>query len=89
MVAVEARERVEHGGFHCVGVDAVPVAFGGVVAGAGEAGVVAVDLVLAGRAVQPFQPCQKGVRSSPAATRAFFSAPGRTSVSASWSRGNQ
>ncbi len=50
MVAVEARECVEHGLLDGVGVDAVPVAFGGVVAGAGEAGVVAVDLVLAGGA---------------------------------------
>ncbi len=43
----------------------------------------------AGLLVQPFQPCQNGVLSSPAVTRAFFSALGRTSVSASWSSGSQ
>lgn len=38
---------------------------------------------------QPFQPCQKGVLSSPAARRAFLREPGRTSVSARLLAGSQ
>src|SRR5690606_28744589 len=50
VVAVEARECVEHGLLAGGGREAVSVAFGGVVAGAGEAAGVVVGLVLAGGA---------------------------------------